>query len=254
MIYRGLSFKGVILLAGLFMPAMSVAQYPVWMESEYVRDAFYRVAFFNEFNEGKERRLLKWTSPLHIHIFSAIGDPELHEKMIQEQMNILTEHTQLPMYIEPEREHANVLIYFMNQTEFYRAINTDKNPHLSHSLCTFNILADRNGQIVKAWILIPEDLARSYGRLQSCVIEEMTQIMGLTNDVDDLYPSIFNDSSIFQQLTPLDKYLLHILYDERLQPGVNWNDVLDIIYRVIHTQIDDPHNHTEKTLYLHTQQ
>ncbi len=236
------------------MPTLSVAQYPVWMETDHVRDAFYRVAFFNEFNDGKERRLLKWTSPLRIHIFSAIGDPKIHEKLVQGQMDILSEHTQLPMNIEPKREYANVLIYFMNQTEFYRAINTDKNPHLSQSLCTFNILADRNGQIVKAWILIPEDLARSYGKLQSCVIEEMTQMMGLTNDVDDLYPSIFNDSSIFQQLTPLDKYLLHILYDKRLKPGDRWNDVLDIIYQVIHTQIDDPHNHTEKTLYLHTQQ
>ena len=99
--------------------------------------------------------------------------------------------------------------------------------------------------------MIPEDLARSYGKLQSCVIEEMTQIMGLTNDVDDLYPSIFNDSSIFQQLTPLDKYLLHILYDKRLQPGVRWNDVLDIIYHVIHTQIDDPHDHSQDKQYLH---
>ena len=67
------------------------------METDYVRDAFYRVAFFNEFNDGQERRLLKWTSPMRIHILNALGDPVLHERIVKKQMQILSEHTQVPM-------------------------------------------------------------------------------------------------------------------------------------------------------------
>lgn len=55
---------------------------------------------------------------------------------------------------------------------------------------------------------------------QSCYHEEIAQGLGLANDSPYARPSIFNDDEEFALLTTMDEYLLKILYDRALQPGM----------------------------------
>ena len=55
----------------------------------------------------------------------------------------------------------------------------------------------------------------------SCIHEELAQGMGLANDSRDARPSIFNDDDEFGLLTRHDELLLRMLYDPRLQPGMD---------------------------------
>ncbi len=55
----------------------------------------------------------------------------------------------------------------------------------------------------------------------SCVHEEIAQGLGLPNDSPYARPSIFNDDEEFARLTTQDEMMLAILYDARLQPGMN---------------------------------
>lgn len=55
----------------------------------------------------------------------------------------------------------------------------------------------------------------------ACIHEELAQGMGLANDSDAARPSIFNDSEEFALLTRHDELLLRMLYDPRLQPGMD---------------------------------
>jgi hypothetical protein len=66
----------------------------------------------------------------------------------------------------------------------------------------------------------------------SCIHEEMAQGMGLSNDSPEARPSIFNDDEEFALLTPHDEYLLRILYDRRLRPGMKAEEAMPIV-RVI---------------------
>ena len=54
----------------------------------------------------------------------------------------------------------------------------------------------------------------------SCIHEEIAQGLGLANDSPAARPSIFNDDDEFALLTSHDEKLLRILYDRRLQPGL----------------------------------
>lgn len=56
---------------------------------------------------------------------------------------------------------------------------------------------------------------------RSCVHEEMAQAMGLTNDSPVARPSVFNDDEEFSLLTMHDEMLLRMLYDPRLQAGMD---------------------------------
>jgi hypothetical protein len=54
----------------------------------------------------------------------------------------------------------------------------------------------------------------------ACVHEEVAQGLGLVNDSPEARPTIFNDNEEFGLLTRHDEFLLKILYDRRLRPGM----------------------------------
>ena len=56
--------------------------------------------------------------------------------------------------------------------------------------------------------------------------EEITQILGLPNDSDEVYPSVFNDHSIDIELSAQDILLVKLLFDPRLRPGMPRADAL----------------------------
>lgn len=71
------------------------------------------------------------------------------------------------------------------------------------------------------------------GRLRrSCLHEEITQSLGLTNDNPKARPSIFNDDQEFALLTEHDAILLQILYDPSLQPGMEADEAMPIVRRL----------------------
>ena len=84
-----------------------------------------------------------------------------------------------------------------------------------------SIESNKQSEIIRGVILIPVDSTRQSGRLVDCVIEELTQVMGLPNDSTAVYPSIFNDRSIDSYLTGLDYLLLKIAYHPLLKPGMS---------------------------------
>jgi hypothetical protein len=74
------------------------------------------------------------------------------------------------------------------------------------------------GVILAAVIFIRTDLSERW--IESCLEEELAQVMGLPNDHPEVSPSVFNDDEEFALLTRHDELLLKILYDERLAPGM----------------------------------
>ena len=66
----------------------------------------------------------------------------------------------------------------------------------------------------------------------ACIHEELAQGMGLANDSDAARPSIFNDSEEFALLTRHDELLLRVLYDPRLQPGMDAATAAPIVRQI----------------------
>lgn len=67
----------------------------------------------------------------------------------------------------------------------------------------------------------------------SCLHEELVQALGLGNDHGEVRPSIFNDDEEFALMTRHDEYLLRILYDPRLEPGMTADEALPIVRQII---------------------
>ncbi len=67
---------------------------------------------------------------------------------------------------------------------------------------------------------------------QSCFHEEIAQGLGIANDSPRARPSIFNDDEEFALLTDMDEYLLNILYDPRLRPGMSEAEARPIVHTI----------------------
>ncbi len=68
--------------------------------------------------------------------------------------------------------------------------------------------------------------------MKSCIHEEIAQGLGLANDSPRARPSIFNDDDEFALLTTHDEYLLKILYDPALTPGMTPEQAMPIVRRL----------------------
>ena len=129
---------------------------------------------------------------------------------------------------------ANVVVIFSPQP-FDQALTTYREiyrPFFISDISMERITSESDhNEIVGAVILIPTDLGRFIVR--ACIIEELTQSMGLFNDSDDINPSIFNDSSPNMTLTDHDRILFRLLYDERLAPGMTWEEAEPIVRQAV---------------------
>ena len=67
---------------------------------------------------------------------------------------------------------------------------------------------------------------------QSCYHEEIAQGLGLANDSFDVRPSIFNDDEEFALLTRHDELLLRMLYDPRLEIGMDAEEARPVVRRI----------------------
>ena len=66
-----------------------------------------------------------------------------------------------------------------------------------------------------------------------CLVEEILQGLGPVNDNSSLKYSVFNDTSKHTTFTKHDRYILNMLYDNRIRPGMNQNEVSKVLPAVL---------------------
>ncbi|MCV6595913.1 MAG: DUF2927 domain-containing protein [Mangrovicoccus sp.] len=77
---------------------------------------------------------------------------------------------------------------------------------------------------------------------QSCYNEEIAQGLGLANDSRDARPSLFNDDKEFALLTGQDEFLLNMLYDPRLRPGMSIEEARPVAREIARELLPPPPN------------
>ncbi|WP_438991221.1 DUF2927 domain-containing protein [Lentibacter sp.] len=74
----------------------------------------------------------------------------------------------------------------------------------------------------------------------SCLHEELSQGLGLSNDSPLARPSIFNDDEEFATLTSHDELLLKMLYDPRLRSGMSLEEARPLLPQIATGLTGDP--------------
>lgn len=195
----------------------------LWQSKEYIKKAFFEIAYKNEYRKGSGK-LNRWGKGIdyEVEYFQLPSAIAMAEYLISEHFKDLSDITALP--IVRSNKNPNFKIILTRQTHYKQAIEkytTTKIKNIDmESNCLVSVKHLRH-QLIRATVIIPIDEAMRYGFLPACVVEELTQAMGLPNDSDWVNPSIANDKSTYDLLTGLDYLMLKILYDKRLMIGMN---------------------------------
>ncbi len=233
-----LAFKplaALILITPLCSPASD------WQSVDYISQSFTTIALQNEYAE-RQSSLRKWTQPLRYRFEHRTGDQALHEQISETHLQHLASITGLE--IQPaDEQQANVEIIFSTEKLLSDELAEDmqidsramREKLSRESICIANIRVNNSGEIQQARVIIPVDRARANAKLLSCVVEELTQILGLPNDSEQVFPSIFNDHSHDNVLSGLDEILLRLLYEPALKPGMSQQQVKVEIDRLLQT-------------------
>ncbi len=224
----------LLLLVNLSFKAASTPL--TWLDRAFIETAFYNVTLQHEYSSGT-KPLAKWQQPIKIWIDHRVGDQELHQELAELHIQHLAQVTQHPISLVNKESEANVKWIYTRQSKWVseskRILNLKSTEHLNSAICTAGYRTNAKGEIVYAGIIIPVDQARSRGKLVACIVEEITQVLGLPNDSDKAYPSIFNDHTPEDLLSPLDVVLLQLLYEPELKPGMTKAQVKPIVQKVL---------------------
>lgn len=107
------------------------------------------------------------------------------------------------------------------------------------SHCKVTTRDNRDGSLYRAIIQISPEYSGE--RLVNCLLEELTQSLGPSNDVDIVPESIWRplEKKTFERLTWHDAIILRTLYDERLKPGMHRDQAMPLVRQIIREVLED---------------
>jgi len=201
------------------------------------------VAFGNEMTGKRFDIVRKWGVPVRIGLFGTRPPPYL-DTYVENTVGDLRRITGHPIELyyatsmtqagtlpgDIDVGNVNVVLFYGRGEDIPAAVgkfwknDPDTFRRLMQQATCFANYSARQGEIVSAVVVIPASLPESF--VQACVVEELTQILGLPNDSNEVSPSIFNDTSRYFDLTGHDRWLLRALYQTDIVPGMAREEAL----------------------------
>lgn len=222
---------GILLLIGL--PQWLYAQSLDWQDTAYIEKAFIEIAFKREYQSGTQR-LNKWTTPIRYQVhYEGLEPVEMVNRLVTAHLNHLAHITEHSIRPSANQTPANLKVIITPEANYLASIqkytrsNVQDIERTSHCMATFRLNSAQ--AIIGATVIIPLDHVMERGLLPACVVEELTQVMGLPNDSNWVAPSIANDASKLDLLTGLDYVFLKLLYRPELKPGMSLQTARPII-------------------------
>ena len=210
----------------LLLGFTTVAVAEDWKNKAYIQQSFESIALGSEYSAHRPQ-LRKWQQPILFGFQHDVADKALHEKLSTTHLQQLSAITGHPILPATDSASANLQIIFTDESRLpdylrdHMQLNHDMIYQLSrNSVCIAHFSVNPQSEIHRAQVIIPVDRARAHARLLACIVEELTQVMGLPNDDVAVFPSVFNDRSHDNFLSGLDYVLLKLLYQPALKPGM----------------------------------
>ena len=209
-----------------------------------ILENFNIIAFGNEYTGRRYEAVRKWREPIRVGIEGKV--PKYFETFVLQHIRDLRRITghSIRLYYSPamhkegrlapdfDRAKINLILYYLpmgkipNRLKRYFDDDPAKVRKMIEVSTCFAKFGTRKNEIRWAIAVFPDHHPKDY--MRACVVEELTQVMGLPNDSNAVKPSIFNDHSRYFELTAHDRLMLKMLYDLRITVGMARRDALEI--------------------------
>jgi len=176
-----------------------------------------------------EERIRKFEEPVRVFVDNH-GTPTRTAVVAAIVGDINARINHLDLAVTSDRRNANIVVVLVPKRDFARTIRTRYGESAArtienslHPQCLSGIAKDESFRIRRAEVIVPAD-ADEFA-FYDCAYEELLQSLGLINDDSSLPWSMFNDDVQMGFFDTNYQYLVNILYDPRIRPGMSKAEV-----------------------------
>jgi hypothetical protein len=191
-----------------------------WLSNEEIVANLETVVFGSEFVGEDSNNIRKWVGPMRVAVYG--DEAGQFSELVDSHLASLRNLTSLDIARVSEADpFRNAHILFLSRSQFNTYAQTylaRGKPGTNRNIACFGIFKSNKREIMEFHAMIPRSATQE--EVRACIIEELTQVLGLPNDSFDIRPSIFNDDDEFHNLTWQDELFLRVLYDARVTPGM----------------------------------
>jgi hypothetical protein len=230
---------GAVMLGGTWMPCTasseiaSIAQRQrnekkTFTDSEIV-EGFLKTAFGAEYHlAGRVDRIRKYDGPVRVFADGNRADRKAQLAKIVADIASRVQHLDIAMV--EQIDDANVQVKLVRDRDLQRTIATfygsERAKEIRSSLdpqCLSGFRKNDNFEIEHSDVILTVD--NGDFTFLDCAYEELLQSLGPINDTTSVPWTMFNDNVSMGYFDVYDQYLLNLLYDPRIRPGMTVQEV-----------------------------
>jgi hypothetical protein len=208
--------------------------------NDEITDGFFKIAFGAELQLGQAvERIRKFDEPVRVFVVQE-GKRDRRAAITAVIADIRSRIQHLDLAITDDRRAANFVVTLVRSRDLKRTIRSaygsDRARRIQQSLnpqCLSAIGKDARYRIRRAEVILPVDVGEF--AFYDCAYEELLQALGAINDDRSVPWTMFNDDVQMGFFDVYDQYLLNILYDPRVRPGMTKEQVERLLPSILPT-------------------
>jgi hypothetical protein len=212
------------------------AEKKIFTDSEII-DGFLKTAFGAEYHlAGRVDRIRKYDAP--VRVFADGNRLDRKAQLAKVVADIATRVQHLDIGMAGNSESANVVVKLVHDRDLYRTIATfygsERAGEIRSSLdpqCLSGFRKNEKFEIEHSDVILTVD--NGDFTFLDCAYEELLQSLGPINDTASVPWTMFNDNVSMGFFDVYDQYILNILYDPRIRPGMTVAEVKAVLPDVL---------------------
>jgi len=206
--------------------------------NEEITTGFFKIAFSAELQIGPHPdRIRKFDEPVRVLVVNR-GAPDRRSEVAAVLADIRAHVNHLDAALTDDPAAANVVVTLVRKRDLKSTIRSffgpDRAKQIERSLspqCLSGFAKDQRYRIRRAEVILP--VAAGEFTFYDCAYEELLQALGPINDDRSVPWTMFNDDVQMGFFDLYDQYLLNILYDPRVRPGMTRDEVVKLLPEVL---------------------
>jgi hypothetical protein len=203
-----------------------------------IMNGFFKIAFGAELQvTGRTDRIRKYEAPVRVYADNRTA-PDRRAELAAVIADIRARVRNLDIEMTADPNPANVKVTLVRDRDLVKTIRSfygrERAQQIQRSLnpqCLSGFRKDESYRIVSSDVIIVADAGDFV--FHDCAYEEMLQALGPINDDASVPWTMFNDNVQMGFFDVYDQYLLNILYDPRVRPGMTANEVRAVLPEVL---------------------
>jgi len=196
-------------------------------------EGFLKTAFGAEYHlAGRVDRIRRYDGPVRVFADGARADRKAQLAKVVADIGHRVQHLDIAM--TDKRDDANITVQLVRDRDLTRTIAKDYGSERAREIkasldpqCLSGFRKNERFEITHSDVILTIDNGDFV--FFDCAYEEMLQSLGPINDTNSVPWTMFNDKVSMGFFDVYDQYILNLLYDPRIKPGMTVEQVKAVL-------------------------